>query len=68
MKICPICKTELGLLLLKYKEKFNQYPCTKCRLVYLESAIGLINRATIESLNTLMTTEKFENLLKRLGV
>jgi len=67
MKRCPICKTGLGLLLLKYKNRFNQYPCTKCKLVYLESKIGLVNRATIESLNTLMDDKKFENLLNRLG-
>lgn len=67
MKKCPVCKIELTLLGLRYKKKFNQYLCTKCNLVYLETKIGLVNKLIIESVKYVMEHKKFMNLLNRLG-
>ena len=67
MKKCPGCKTKLSLLGLRYKKKLNQYLCTKCNLIYLESAMGLITKKPIKQIEKLINNKKFENLLDRLG-
>ena len=67
MKKCPVCKTTLALLGLKYKKRFNQYLCTICNLVYLETKIGLVSKSILESVNHAMkNNKKFENLLNNL--
>jgi len=66
MNKCPECKTELSLLGMMYKG-LNQYLCTVCNEVYLETKVGLVSKAVTESMEQLMGDEKFMNLLKRLG-
>ena len=67
MKKCAVCKTELTLLGLRYRKRFNQHMCTKCHLVYLETNAGLLDKLIMESVRHAMGDKKFENLLNRLG-